>query len=283
MLSGDWPCSTTVGVVFEKNCSVKKLPAMLHSKFLICLVAVCSVLTCQSRSRGDRYRSASGAVATTTCLNFGVDHCVGDGINDIWDCQACDCSARRDLSFGPLTIHRNPHTHSAKCRFGLGCIDEEFISPRQWKLWHVCRPWSIEHVCEHDERLLDDCFYQPAWRVAGDIYSDYRNFHSRSGLALLGLGIGMHAILANTSLDQQFRDSFQDHAVGDPNALEIGRHLGEIWVTIPLVVATWSLGECLEQESDEGRRRVGQRLNAWGAKPVARCLLGQRRRECFKC
>ncbi|WP_197231935.1 phosphatase PAP2 family protein [Novipirellula artificiosorum] len=164
-----------------------------------------------------------------------------------------------------MTIHRNRRSHSAKCRFGLGCIDEEFIAPRLWTLWNVRRPWTTENVCENDERLLDDCFYQPAWRVSGDIYSDYRNFHSGRGLALLGLGIGMHAILANTSLDQRFRDSFQDHAVSDPNAFEIGRHLGDVWVTVPLVVAAWSLGECLEQEPDEGRRRVGRKLNAWGA------------------
>ena len=51
-------------------------------------------------------------------------------------------------------------------------------------------------------------------RIWGEIRSDYANFYSWQSLAVLGVGFGVGAIMANTSIDQHIRDSYQNH-VGD--------------------------------------------------------------------
>jgi len=163
---------------------------------------------------------------------------------------------------------------SAKCRFGFGCYDTDFVPPRTWTIRHISRPHQPKQFCETDELLLDDCYYQPAWRVAGDIYSDFHKFYSHRGLGLLSIGIGAHAIIANTNLDEQFRESVQSHAVSDPDAFSFGRRLGAVSVVIPTVVALWSLGECLEQEPSKNRRCLGRKLNAWGAQTARALFVG---------
>jgi len=69
---------------------------------------------------------------------------------------------------------------------------------------------------------------------------DNRYFYSRDSSKFLALGIGIHAILANTSLDQDFRDSFQANAVGDPDAFRDVKYLGDWWVVAPGLAAIWA-------------------------------------------
>ena len=134
-----------------------------------------------------------------------------------------------------------------ECVLGFGCIDIDFVPPRLWEFRKLTQRDPIERVVEYDQFLLDDNFYRPIWRLTGDICQDARNLYSHQGLAWLGLGVGIHALLANTTLDQQFRESFQANAVGDPDAFRFGWYLGEVWVVVPAVLALWGAEEIMER------------------------------------
>jgi hypothetical protein len=162
--------------------------------------------------------------------------------------------------------------HGMHCQLGLGCIDTEFIAPRSWELrrhwWE--RPYST--AVEHDDFLFADHFYRPAWRYTGNICQDYRHFYSRKSLGLLAIAVGGHAILANTSLDQDFRDSFQENAVGDPAAFDWAKVLGETWVVVPAALGLWAADEWIDRRGWFHHRGWNQDVGGW-ARQTCRALL----------
>lgn len=182
-------------------------------------------------------------------------------------CHECDSVGTLGGSLG-----YKPHGGS-KCFFGFGCIDAQCAPPRVWTLCSICRPHQREKVCEWDQLRLRPWFYQPAWKVTGDIYSDFRYFYSPRSFTLLSLGVGLHAVLANTTLDQDFQDSVQRN-LGDPDALAIGRHLGNYAIMVPSVVGLWALGECLAQQPACRVQCIGRALNDWGAQTARALFVG---------
>ncbi len=161
--------------------------------------------------------------------------------------------------------------YAMHCEPGFGCTDTQFIAPRFWQLrtrWHD--PYRA--VVEHNEFLLEDHFYRPAWRYAGNVWQDYRHFYSREGLGLLAIGVGVNAILANTSLDQDFRDSLQDNAVGDPDAFDWAKALGETWVVVPATLGLWAVDEWIDRRGWFNQHGWHQDVGGW-ARQTCRALL----------
>ena len=167
-------------------------------------------------------------------------------------------------SRSPVMFHDQSSLRGLKCRFGFGCIDTDLRLPRTWEIWNIRQRSCPKLIRETDELLLDDWYYQPAWRVSGDLYRDFCNFHAKRSLTILGLSLGLHAVLANTELDQQFRDSLQRRVANNHDDFQIGRTLGDVWTAVPAVIAIWSMGECLAQEQYQRNRYFGSKLQSWG-------------------
>ncbi len=129
-------------------------------------------------------------------------------------------------------------------------------------------------VVEHDEFLFGDHFYRPAWRITGNIRQDYRHFCSRKSLGLLAIAVGVHAILANTSLDQDFRNSFQDNAVGDPDAFDWAKVLGETWVVVPTALGLWGVDEWIDRRGWFNHRGFPQDIGRWSRQTCRALLVG---------
>jgi hypothetical protein len=64
---------------------------------------------------------------------------------------------------------------------------------------------------------------------------DYRNYYSLPNLALLGLGIGAAAPIANTPVDNHIRNWIQKRGHGHVESLaELFNYGGQIWVALPV-------------------------------------------------
>ena len=94
----------------------------------------------------------------------------------------------------------------------------------------------------------------------------------------------MHSILANTSLDQDFRDSFQDNAVGHPDNFKFAKVFGEAYIVVPAALGLWAIDEFIDRQgwfpkygAASKRRRAGH------AKRAERSLLVHRQTWLFKC
>ena len=102
---------------------------------------------------------------------------------------------------------------------------------------------DVEVLVERDELLLDDHFYRPIWHFTGNLYRDCQHFYSPRTLGLLGIGFGVHAVLANTSLDREFRESFQKRLTGDFGQFGFAKNYGETWVTVSILLGIWGADE----------------------------------------
>jgi hypothetical protein len=64
---------------------------------------------------------------------------------------------------------------------------------------------------------------------------DYRNYYSWPNLALLALGVGAAAPLANTDADRDIRRWYQERAGGHARSVaEVFNYGGQIWVAVPV-------------------------------------------------
>jgi hypothetical protein len=128
-------------------------------------------------------------------------------------------------------------------------------------------------VVERRELLFDDHFYRPIWRLSGDIYRDHKHFYSADTMSLLGLAVGLHAVLANTPLDEEFRDAVQRNAQHHPDALAIGQYVGETWIVLPGIAAIWGLDEVLER-SCSWRHPCGRCVGDWARQSGRAFIVG---------
>lgn len=86
-------------------------------------------------------------------------------------------------------------------------------------------------------------------RVEGSVIADYRNYYSRPTMFELALGLGGGAILANTSLDQHFRNWYQDN-VRSKDTNRVGtffKTFGEGADVIPVVAVAAVAGNLLDE------------------------------------
>ena len=165
------------------------------------------------------------------------------------------------------------HRDSNAWRCGLATIDEEFIPPRTWHIQHLLHGWREEPIVECDTLLLDEHFYRPVWRWTGDIWEDHGNFYSRESLLSLGAAVGVHAVLANTSLDEDFRNYLQDHRIRDPYAFDFAKYLGEAWIVVPTLAAVWVVDSLIDRHGWLARHRHRD-VDDWSSQSLRALIVG---------
>ncbi len=174
-----------------------------------------------------------------------------------WDDESCACP--RHCTCSLLT------------KIGFARIDKQFIPPRTWHMKNLIDGWRAEPIVEFDTMLMPDHFYRPVWRFAGDTLQDHRHFYSREGMALLALGLGGHAILANTRLDEDFRRQLQSRV--DWTSMEWARYTGETWVVAPALAAVW-IADNLVDHDRWFDRRWGLDLGDWSSQSLRALMVG---------
>lgn len=102
------------------------------------------------------------------------------------------------------------------------------------------------------------------------LFSDYKNFYSLWNLGALGAGLGMGAILANTSLDRDIRDWYQENARDrtTDNFSKAIRDLGSSTVTVSSFVGAALIGE-FNKDS-----RLGSVVGEWGRRSLRAFITG---------
>lgn len=102
------------------------------------------------------------------------------------------------------------------------------------------------------------------------IKQDYRNYYSWNSLGMLGVGIGLGAIAANTNIDYDIRDDYQDDVrdgTGDDFA-RWAKVFGEGQYVIAGAAAAWLAGEALYD------RPAGDVVGEWGGRTMRSLFVG---------
>lgn len=118
--------------------------------------------------------------------------------------------------------------------------------------------------------LLDPWVVSPPLaQFASEVEGDYLNFYSCTGLELLGGGLGVAAVLANTTMDQQVRDYYQQRLrSGQTDGVaSVFKQFGEGEYTIPLVAAAAVIGPAFDTPAGDA---VGQ----WGNRSLRSVIVG---------
>jgi membrane-associated phospholipid phosphatase len=111
-----------------------------------------------------------------------------------------------------------------------------------------------------------------AWTagVLRDVGGDFCHFYSPHGLLWTGGTVGVGAVLANTSLDQDFQDWYRDdvRSSGTNDVSNVFRQFGYGEYTIPAMGAAWLVGEVFHMTP------VGATVGEWGERGVRAVLVG---------
>jgi membrane-associated phospholipid phosphatase len=80
-----------------------------------------------------------------------------------------------------------------------------------------------------------------------DVWLDYQNYYSWQNLCYLGLGIGGAGVLAETPLDEHFRDWYQSsvRSSGTNNVAAVFKNFGEAEYMVPGIIGLTLAGELL--------------------------------------
>ena len=105
----------------------------------------------------------------------------------------------------------------------------------------------------------------------GEVWLDYQDFYSLRGLAILGAQVGTAAVLANTSLDEDFQDWHDDNvkSSGSDDLADAVRWLGDGAIMLP-VFASAALLECFVDDDRPVLKGIGQ----WGNRCSRSVLVG---------
>jgi len=106
-----------------------------------------------------------------------------------------------------------------------------------------------------------------------DVLSDHCNFYSWPSMAGLAVGLGVGAVMANTSIDERLRDAYQENIRSSrtdeySEAFHSPKFLGDGRYTLP-VFAGATLLECW---CDEGS--IGYGVGKWGERSLRTALVG---------
>jgi len=110
------------------------------------------------------------------------------------------------------------------------------------------------------------------------IQSDIENFYSRSNFENILLGLGVHAVISNTAIDQNFRDWYQGHvrsSSGDKLSSGFVNMGNGLW-TIPPVVAISCLyyGDKITDQFHFFESPVGSFLGEFSSRTTRALLVG---------
>jgi hypothetical protein len=109
-------------------------------------------------------------------------------------------------------------------------------------------------------------------RLWGEIKTDDANFYSYQNLLVLNAGVGVGAVLANTSFDgrtfdQRPRDDYQDH-ISNRKFFHEFKTFGNGYVVIPVIAAS-TLAEEVWPDTV-----IGDTVGQWGERSVRALLVG---------
>ena len=147
-----------------------------------------------------------------------------------------------------------------------------------YRSWVISNLWTgrvIDQVCEAGcERTLDDYFYSGVWRFTGDLYSDFSDFFALDSLIYFGLATGTGAAVANTSLDDEFRDWYLDDVRDGSPDFHWGKELGEAWLVPPLLALTWGITEWFEANPFYRTNPVNLTIRQWSRQSLRALIVG---------
>jgi hypothetical protein len=129
--------------------------------------------------------------------------------------------------------------------------------------------------------IADDpsCHNQSAWSnlleypIAHNLIADECNFYSCPSLAWLGVGIGGAAILANTNLDQEFRNFYQERIRGNID-LEWADKLGNGIYVIPSLAGIWAIDYWINSNYSGNEPPVTAWLEEWSGRSLRGLIVG---------
>ncbi len=158
---------------------------------------------------------------------------------------------------------------------GQGLVDRNLQASRTWFIQDLLHGnKTITTIVEKDRLCLDEYFYEPIWSYAGDLYQDYWYFYSSQSLVCLGLAVGAAAVLANSSLDEDFRTWFQDNVATDPDDWRYAKLSGETWVVASVLLGTWAIDEWAPPYGIFRERLWTPELGDWSRQSLRALLVG---------
>jgi hypothetical protein len=111
----------------------------------------------------------------------------------------------------------------------------------------------------------------PVWE---NLINDQRNFYSCGSLEWLAGGIGGAAILANTSLDEQFRQAVHGPAGANSTDLNWMKGFGSGQYVIPSLAGIWVVDYWLDSSSPPGTRPYADWLEEWSGRSLRGLIVG---------
>ena len=116
---------------------------------------------------------------------------------------------------------------------------------------------------------------QRAWpwlTEAGTIvFQDYKNFYSGKNLGMMGLGLGVAGIVANTSADREIEEWYQESVRSEftDDLSEGAEHMGSAWVAVPLFAGAAIVGRLMRDKAE-----AGSEIQQWGENSLRSLLVG---------
>ncbi len=106
--------------------------------------------------------------------------------------------------------------------------------------------------------------------TTSDILNDYRNFYSKDNIFRLAAVIGVAGVFANTSLDGNFQDYYQENirAKSTDDFSKLIRDSGNGKITLPIYIAV-TFGSEFAKET-----YFGSIINKWGKRTLRSYLVG---------
>ncbi len=103
-----------------------------------------------------------------------------------------------------------------------------------------------------------------------DVLSDYQNFYSKKNIFTLAAVIGATGVFANTSLDGNFQDYFQENirTKSTDDFSKLIRDSGNGMITIPIYLAVTFVSEFTKETY------FGSIINKWGKRTLRSYLVG---------
>jgi len=136
---------------------------------------------------------------------------------------------------------------------------------------------KIAIVCLLAALLIFPCDLRAESEVGGriaeikdNILQDYKNFYSGENLVKLALGLGVSAILANTSADKEIRQWYQDEVRCDSSDDfgDVVQEFGDLAKTAPFFVGAVILGGLTKNTE------FGSVIDEWGWRSIRTLIVG---------
>lgn len=104
-------------------------------------------------------------------------------------------------------------------------------------------------------------------QLVRQIFEDHGNYYSKRTLRLYAMTFGLASVAANTSIDQHFRNWYQDD-IGRNPFIHSFKYFGEGVIVIPSYVAATVVGRYFDE------RPAGHWLGEWGQRSLRTVLVG---------